>query len=94
MSLVGTALLIALCIPIIALLVDSPIGRGIGRRLEGRDGTADDGVAGELRRRLDLLEGDVELLQHTVEQLREENQFLQRLLEEGRSRSALPPDGA
>ena len=58
MSLVGTALLIALCIPIIALLVDSPIGRGIGRRLEGRDGTADDGAAGELRRRL----GDPALL--------------------------------
>lgn len=94
MSLVGTALLIALCIPIIALLVDSPIGRGIGRRLEGREPGADPDGAADLRRRLDLLEGDMEILQHTVEQLREENQFLQRLLEDGPSRPALPPDGA
>jgi hypothetical protein len=94
MSLVGTALLIALCIPIIALLVDSPIGRGIGRRLEGRPDSAAGDDTVDLRRRLDLLEGDVEILQHTVEQLREENQFLQRLLQEGPPRPALPPDGA
>lgn len=37
----------------------------------------------DLTKRLDLLEGDVDILQHTVTELREENQFLQRLLDDG-----------
>jgi len=41
-----------------------------------------------------LLEGDVELLQHAVNELKEENEFLQRLLEAGRGRGELPPGGA
>jgi hypothetical protein len=95
MTIVGIALLVALCIPIVALLVDSPIGRALGARLErrpppvpGSEATAD------LEKRLALLEGDVELLQRSVIELREENEFLQRLLEEGRARASLPRDGA
>lgn len=95
MSIVGLALLVALCIPIVALLVDSEIGRAIGTRLArhqaitpGTEATAD------LERRLALLEGDVEMLQRSVEELREENEFLRRLFEEGPGRTSLPRDGA
>ncbi len=95
MSIVGIALLVALCIPIVALLVDSPIGRAIGARLERHPPRAQPGEAtAELEKRLALLEGDVEMLQKSVDELREENEFLRRLLEEGRGRAALPGDGA
>lgn len=95
MSIVGIALIVALCIPIVALLVDSPIGKALGARLERHRATpAGNEAAADLEKRLALLEGDVELLQKSVEELREENEFLQRLLEEGRGRASLPRDGA
>lgn len=95
MSIVGLALLVALCIPIVALLVDSPIGRALGKRLERHPPEPAHGEAvAELEKRLALLEGDVELLQRSVDELREENEFLQRLLEEGGRRDSLPREGA
>lgn len=95
MSIVGIALLVALCIPIVAILLDSPVGRALAKRLEQPSPPARDdaGAVAELERRLHLLEGDVEILQHTVTQLREESQFLQRLLEESNGRQGLPPGG-
>ncbi len=95
MSLLGMALLMALLIPIVALVVDSPIGRAIAGRLERgpAPGTRRDEVVADLNKRLELLEGDVEILTHAVGELREENQFLQRLLQEGAGRPKLPPDG-
>lgn len=84
-SIISVVLIVALCIPIVALIVDSPIGRALGRRLEREPtpGTRRDAVIADLTKRLDLLEGDVDILQHTVTELREENQFLQRLLDDG-----------
>lgn len=95
MSIVGIALLVALCIPIVAILLDSPVGRALANRLERSPvpKAEDTDTVAELERRLHLLEGDVEILQHTVTQLREESQFLQRLLEENRGRQVLPPGG-
>lgn len=89
MSLLGLVLLVALCIPIISMLVDGPIGRAFAKRLEREPPPAlrrEEEVA-DLKRRLDLLEGDLEMLQTSVTQLREENEFLQRLLESGPRRS-------
>ena len=84
-SIISVVLIVALCIPIVALIVDSPIGRALGRRLARAPtpGTRRDAVIADLPKRLDLLEGDVDILQHTVTELREENQFLQRLLDDG-----------
>ena len=84
-SIISVVLIVALCIPIVALIVDSPIGRALGRRLEREPtpGTRRDAVIADLTKRLDLLEGDVDILQHTVTELREENQFLHRLLDDG-----------
>jgi len=92
MSLLGIALLVALCIPIIGLLLDSSIARALAQRLE-RGAPVASPDDHDLQRRFDLLEGDVEMLQHAVQELREENQFLQRLLEDSRQRPALPSDG-
>lgn len=96
MSTLGLVLLVALLIPIVALIVDSPIGRAIAGRLERvpEPGTRRDEVIADLRKRLELLEGDVEILQATAEELRDENQFVRRLLEEGPQRPKLPTDPA
>jgi len=95
MSIVGLALLLALCIPIIAILLDSPVGRALARRLESTPVPQPEPTPAiaELERRMLLLEGDVEILQQTITELQDENQFLQRLLEEKRDPPSLPADG-
>jgi len=86
----GLIILVALMIPVVGILVDSPIGRAFARRLEGTDQAAPD--LGALTRKVDLLESEVEDLGRSVEQLREENQFLQRLIEDQPGpRQRLPP---
>ncbi|MDZ4675695.1 MAG: hypothetical protein SGI84_14690, partial [Gemmatimonadota bacterium] len=76
----GLIILVALMIPVVGILVDSPIGRALANRLGGEVQTPPDLAA--LVRKVDLLEGDVDDLSRAVELLREENQFLQRLLED------------
>lgn len=80
-------LLVALMIPITAILLDSPLGRSMARRLEGQS----DGAAGgegrgggvrQLESRLEVLETDLEELSRSVAGIREELQFVQRLLED------------
>jgi hypothetical protein len=70
---------VALMIPIVAILVDSPLGRSIARRMEG--GGAASGELGELHRKVDLLEGEVEELHRSLTGMKDELQFVQRLLE-------------
>ncbi|TFH58618.1 MAG: hypothetical protein E4G90_10640 [Gemmatimonadales bacterium] len=83
-------LLVALMIPIFGIVVDSPIGRAIARRLEGPDsGPAPSMI--NLAKKVDLLEGEVDDLHRAVDSLKEANQFLQRLLEESPNRPVLPP---
>ncbi|HZH79820.1 MAG TPA: hypothetical protein VFD68_00845 [Gemmatimonadales bacterium] len=76
-------LLVALMIPITAILVDSPLGRSVARRLEGQGG-GDGGGQGlrQLERRLDALETDLEDVNRSLAGMREELQFVQRLLED------------
>ena len=88
MAFLGILLLVALMIPLIGIVIDSPIGRAIARRVEGPEqGSAR--VAG-LARQAEALEIEVDDLQRNVQALQEENQFLQRLLEDN-PRSSLPP---
>jgi hypothetical protein len=78
---------VALMIPIVAILVDSPLGRSIARRLEG-GGESGSGGGGELRdlhRKVDLLEGEMEELHRSVTGMKDELQFVQRLLEKPKS---------
>ncbi len=89
MALLEIILLIVLVIPIFAVLTDSPLGRALARRLEGRNAPPPE--LGELAKKVDLLEGELEDLTRLVERLKEENEFVQRLLEDGAGRPPLPP---
>ena len=80
-------LLVALMIPITAILLDSPLGRSFARRLEGQgDGGASGSGAGagvrQLEQRVEALETDLEDLNRSIAGMREELQFVQRLLED------------
>lgn len=90
LALIGVIMLVALMIPLFGILVDSPIGRALARRLEGPAPTELPGLA-DLARKVEVLETEVDDLSRAVESLREENQFLQRLLEDSTSRPSLPP---
>lgn len=88
MIFLGVLLLVALMIPIMGLVIDSPIGRAIARRLEGPQEVPSN--LADLARKVEALESEVEDLQRNVQTLQEENQFFQRLLEEN-PRPTLPP---
>jgi hypothetical protein len=89
MSVIALFLLVALLIPILGIVVDSPIGRALARRLEGPQETSP-GVAA-LAKRVELLEAEVDDLNRSLQSLQDENTFLQRLLADPSSRSTLPP---
>ena len=89
MVFIGLILLVALLIPIIGIVIDSPIGRAIARRLEGPDAIPQD--MQDLGKKVDLLELEVDDLNRAVDQLKEENAFIQRLLEDPSARPTLPP---
>lgn len=84
-------LILALLIPILAIILDSHVGRAVAARLER--GRGDGGEVGRLlAERVAYLEGEVERLGREVQRLEEESQFLHRLLEgRGAQREALPP---
>jgi hypothetical protein len=88
MSVIALFLLVALLIPILGIVIDSPLGRALARRLEGPVATPPDVTA--LAQRVDLLEAEVDDLNRSLQTLQDENAFLQRLLTDP-SRSALPP---
>ena len=88
MWIVLLVLLVALMIPVVGIVIDSPIGRALARRLEGPE-QAPLGLR-ELAKKVELLEAEVDDLTRAVKGLEEENQFLQRLLESS-PRSTLPP---
>jgi hypothetical protein len=89
MSVIALFLLVALLIPILGIVVDSPIGRALARRLEGPQATPPDVVT--LAKRVELLEAEVDDLTRGLQSLQDETAFLQRLLADPGSRSTLPP---
>jgi hypothetical protein len=86
MSLVLIVLLVALMIPLVAVILDSQVGRAIAGRLEGSRGPES-----LSDRRLATLEGEVDRLSRELQRLDEESEFLHKLLEEKRAPGALPP---
>ncbi|MEX0890696.1 MAG: hypothetical protein WEB88_00910 [Gemmatimonadota bacterium] len=81
-------LLVALLIPLTAVVLDSQVGRAIAARLEGRRGGMGDG----LERRMAVLEGEVDRMARELQRLEEENAFVRQLLEEKPPADrALPP---
>lgn len=89
MSFLGLIILAALLIPVAVVLVDSPIGKALARRLEGPNYPPPDLAA--LAKRVELLETEVDDLGRSVAALRDENQFLQQLIEAPPNRPILPP---
>lgn len=86
--------LLVLMIPILAIVLDSQLGRALASRLERRSLGEAEGLVAE---RMAYLEGEVERLSSEVERLDEESRFMTRLLSERAGgepeRGALPrPD--
>jgi len=82
-------LFLALLIPILAIVLDSQVGRALASRLERRSLEQPDDLTIE---RLGFLEGEVERLSEELARLDEESQFLHKLLEERPGGAgALPP---
>ncbi len=86
--LVLVVLLVALLIPLTAVVLDSQVGRAIAGRLESARN-----MPGSLPERVALLEGEIERLGREVDRLNEESAFLQRLLEEKPTPEGLLPPG-
>ena len=83
-------LFVALMIPILAIVLDSP---AIKHLFESRRGSAP-GEVEALSKKVDLLEDQVDDLTRSLEGLKEEQQFLHQLLENperGPSSKRLPP---
>lgn len=78
--------ILILLIPIMAIILDSPVGRALAGRLERKSLTDGSEVSSE---RLSFLEGEVERLSSEMRRLEEEGQFLQQLLEGRSSQEAL-----
>jgi peptidoglycan hydrolase CwlO-like protein len=89
MSIIALILLVALLIPIMGIVVDSPIGRALARRLEGPQ--ASPPAVTDLAKKVELLEADVDDLMRSVQALQDENAFLQQLLRDPSQRLNLPP---
>ena len=87
--LLGLVLLVALMLPILSIVLDSPFGRALARRVDGPE-IAPLPVA-DLAKRVELLESEIDDLTRAVEGLKDENAFLQRLIEDTPARPALPP---
>jgi hypothetical protein len=80
-------LLVALMIPLTAVVLDSQVGRALAGRME-RDRPPVDGGSSN---RLAALEGEVERLSREVQRLDEESTFLHQLLEGKKAPEQLPP---
>jgi hypothetical protein len=88
MVLILVVLLVALMIPLTAVVLDSQVGRALAGRLERDRSSLDEGASA----RIGALESEVERLGREVQRLDEEAAFLQRLLEKKRpDGGALPP---
>lgn len=83
----GIVAVLALLIPILAILLDSQVGQAMADRISDEEGDADP-------ERLEALEAEVQYLSESVERLREETEFLRSLLEGEPPPEALeePPD--
>jgi hypothetical protein len=83
-------LILALMIPLIAVVLDSHLGRALADYVTRRGGTPVDG--GVSQQRLTALENEVERLNAEVLRLEEETTFLHQLLEsKPRTKGELPP---
>jgi uncharacterized small protein (DUF1192 family) len=84
-------ILLVLMIPLLAILLDSHLGKALAARIERRPLTSGEEITQE---RIALLEGEVERLGSELSRLEEESQFLHRLLTERASGTSEGEDRA
>ncbi len=84
-------LLIVVLIPLLAIVLDSSVGRALASRLERR---GLDGPSDLMAERIAFLEGEMERLTSEISRLDEESQFVTKLLSErSESSGAALPSG-
>jgi hypothetical protein len=76
---------LVLMIPILAIVLDSSIGQALANRISRGEG---DGTSPEIDTRVQELEAEVKYLTESMESLREETEFVRRLIEGGDEGSA------
>lgn len=82
MTVFAFVLVLIIMIPVLAIVIDSPVGQALARRISsGGEGDSD------VNARIDAMEADVRYLSETVETLRQESEFLHSLIE-GRTEDA------
>ena len=84
-------IIIALMIPLVAVILDSHLGRALADSISGRNRSLDNPPD---NKRLAALESEVERLGKEVARLEEESQFLHRLLEQKPAPRELPPQSS
>lgn len=90
MWVLAVILIVALLIPVAAILVDSPLGRSVARRLEGGAGAGPAPELRDLQRKVEILETEIEDLTRSLTGMRDELQFVQRLLEDPHKKKPIP----
>ena len=83
-------LILVVLIPLLAIVLDSQVGRALATRLERRGLEAPHDATAE---RIAVLEAEVERLGGEIERLDEESEFVQKLLERGQEHGAALPPG-
>ena len=86
----GLVVLIALMIPITAIVLDSPVVRAWAAHRHGIEGEAS-GEVKDLVKKVAVLENELEAMSRQVEQLQEGQQYVQRLLEDPAQREGRVP---
>jgi hypothetical protein len=82
-------IILVLMIPLLAVVLDSQLGRALAARLERDNLPRPDSALGS---RVEALEAEVDRLNSTVAQVQEDSQFTRRLLESRPAEgSQLPP---
>ncbi len=93
----AVVILVALMIPLTAIVLDSPVVRAWVDRMHGGqiEGGAD---VKELSKKVGLLENEMEAVTRQLAQIQEEHQYMQRLLDDPAKRAAatksLPRSGS
>jgi len=85
----AVVILVALMIPLTAIVLDSPVVRAWVDRMHGGEieGTPE---VKELSKKVGIIEAELESVTRQLAQIQEEHQYMQRLLEDPAQRAAAP----
>ena len=82
---------LALMIPLIAIVLDSQLGRALAGRVEKQNAPRDQS---QLATRVCALEAEIDRIGKELERVQEDNEFVRKLLEHKPEGGALPPGDA